>query len=104
MSVALENARQQWEEGHRRLLSERADRERYERLFAQVDAVTGELRRRLGQRFTLAELVEEYAAAERWSREVVAAEATSPGWARTLALVEDAAFHLYARGAIDYEP
>jgi hypothetical protein len=34
----------------------------------------------------------------------VAAQAPAPGWAGTLAMVEAAAFHLYARGAADYEP
>ena len=26
------------------------------------------------------------------------------GWALDLSLVEDAAFHLYVRGALDYDP
>jgi len=30
--------------------------------------------------------------------------ATVPDWARQLSLVQDAAFHLYARGATDYVP
>ena len=70
----------------------------------QVDAVTAELRRRVGQTFTLAELAAAYAGAERWSRDAVASSAPPAGWPRTLALVEAAAFHLYARGAVDYTP
>jgi hypothetical protein len=71
---------------------------------AQVDAITAELRRRVGGTFTLRDLAESYAAAEEWSRAVVSEEAPAPGWPRTLSLVEAAAFHLYARGAQDYSP
>jgi hypothetical protein len=49
------------------------------------------------------ELADEYVAADGWAREVLAEQAT-PGWPRTLALVEGAAFYLYARGALDYAP
>ncbi len=75
-----------------------------ERLQAQVDAVIDELRRRVGGTFTLAELTRAYAGAEVWSRAAVAERAPVPGWPRTLSIVEAAAFHLYARGASDYEP
>jgi hypothetical protein len=34
----------------------------------------------------------------------VAERAPTPGWPRTVALAEDAAFHAYARGALDYKP
>jgi len=95
----VESARREWAEGHRRLLDERD-----ERLLAQVDVVAAELRRRVGGTFTLRELAEAYAGAERWSRVVVAEHAPAPGWPRTLSLVEAAAFHQYARGAQDYEP
>ena len=101
---AVENARREWEDSHRRLEDEASDQQRYRRLLDQVDAVLAELRRRIGQTFTLAELADEYARAERWSREAVAEAAPPPGWPRTLAVVEGAAFHIYARGALDYEP
>lgn len=100
----VESARREWEEGHRRLQEEARRLERPDRLLAQVEAVAAELRRRVGGTFTLTELVEAYGGAERWSRAVVADEAPAPGWPRTLALVEAAAFHEYARGARDYEP
>ena len=103
-SIAVDNARQEWEESQRRLEAAAHDRFRYERLLDQVEAVTDELRRRVGQTFTLAELVEAYGAAERWSRDAVAATQPPPGWVSTLSLVEGAAFCLYARGAVDYEP
>ena len=100
----IEHVRQQWEEGRRRLEAEARDRGGGEELHAQVDAVLAELRRRVGETFTLAELAEVYARAEDWSREAVAERAPAPGWPRTLSLVQDAAFHLYARGASDYAP
>jgi len=37
-------------------------------------------------------------------RHVVAERAATPGWLGSLSLVEGAAFHLYARGAMDYAP
>jgi hypothetical protein len=102
VSTSLESARLEWDESHRRLGDEPGDRRR--QLLEQVDAVIDELRRRVGATFTLAELAAHYAGAERWSREIVAATQPPPGWPRTLALVEGAAFHLFSRGAVDYTP
>jgi hypothetical protein len=34
----------------------------------------------------------------------VSERAATPGWPRTLAIVQDTAFHLYQRGAVDYTP
>lgn len=104
MDPAVEHARQQWEESARRLEQEARDRAHRLQLLRQVEAVTAELRRRIGETFTLAELAREYARAEVWSREVVAATEPPPGWPGTLSLVEGAAFRAYARGAIDYAP
>ncbi len=99
-AVVVEHARQQWEEGFRRLQSHASDPALFTRLHAQVDAVVSELNRRLGQSFTLAELALAYRDADRWLPEVL-----GPGAAADhLALVEDAAFHLHARGAVDYSP
>jgi hypothetical protein len=103
-SAAVEMARQAWEEGNRRLEREARDRRRYLQLLAQVDAVTAELRRRIGRTFTIDELVRLYGGAESWARDAVAESEPPPGWPRDLVLVTDAAFHLYARGARDYEP
>ncbi len=104
MSVAVENARQEWEESHRRLESEARDKARYEGLLEQVEAVSAELRRRVGQTFTLAELADAYRGAERWSRDAALRGAPETARPEDLATVEDAAFHLYARGAVDYVP
>ena len=100
----VESARREWRDGHARLLDDARGRAERERLLAQVDAVAEELRRRLGATFTTSELTRAYADADRWSREAVAERAPAPDWPRTLSLVEAAAFHLYSRGAVDYEP
>ena len=102
--VALETARAEWEEAHRRLESYADEPELYARLLDQVEVVSDELARRVGQTFTLAQLVEAYAGVERWSRDGVAERAPAPGWPRTLSVVEGEAFHRYQRGAVDYEP
>ncbi len=101
--LEIENARREWEDGRRRLFLVDDTGER-ERLLAQVEVVTEELRRRVGGPFTLAELTRAYAGADSWSREIVSQRAPAPGWPRTLSLVEATAFQLYSRGAIDYVP
>ena len=100
----LDSARREWEDGYRRLLEHADDATSKDRLLGQVDVVAAELRRRVGGVFTLRELAAAYARAEEWSRAVVAEQAPAPAWPRTLSLVEAAAFHLYARGAQDYQP
>jgi hypothetical protein len=94
---------QEWEEGSRRLEAERGDRRRYETLLRQIEILTEELRKQVGQTYTLAQLAGAYRDAERWAREVVEERAPSPGWPRDLSLVLAAAFHAYQRGASDYQ-
>ena len=103
-ATAVEHARQEWNEGYRRLEAEARDPDRAEQLYRQRDVVLAEVRRRVGETFTLSQLAQAYVGSEDWAREAVAAEAQSPGWARHLTVVNDAAFHLYARGATDYRP
>ena len=102
----LTTARHQWDEGARRLAAEQPDPVRYRQLATLVDAVLDELRRRVGQTFTLAELAETYAGAEDWVRDVVvqAAPPRASVGVRDAALVQDAAFGQYAHGASDYRP
>ena len=104
MPATLDIVRAEWEEGHRRLEQQRSDPVAYRRLLAQVDVLVEELRRRVGATYTLAQLADAYADAERWSRAAVEDRAASPGWPRTLALIESAAFYRYQRGAQDYRP
>ncbi len=100
----MDVVRTEWERGFQQLEAQRSDARRYRRLLAAVEAVTAELRARVGQVFTTAELLDAYAGVDRWGRDAVADRAPYEGWPRDLALVEDAAFHLYARGASDFEP
>jgi hypothetical protein len=104
MSVIVESARRDWQEGYRRFKEETRDPTRAHVLHEQLQAVMDELRRRVGGIFTLAELADAYAGAERWTRVAVTECAPAPGWERTLSVVEDSAFYLYSRGAADYEP
>ncbi|MHB8471208.1 MAG: hypothetical protein ACYDCH_15870 [Gaiellaceae bacterium] len=94
--------RQEWEDAHRRLEGERGDRRRHDRLVQQVELIVDELRRRVGQTFTLAELAGSYRDADRWARAALEERAPAPGWSRDLSLVLAAAFHAYQRGASDY--
>jgi len=99
---AVEILRHEWMEGHRRLEAERDDRRRYRTLVGQLEIVVDELRKRVGQHFTLAQLGDAYRDAERWARPLVEERAPSSGWPRDLSLVLAAAFHAYQRGASDY--
>jgi hypothetical protein len=104
VSVDVESARRDWAEGYRRLVDGARDSRRADRLHAEVDVVTAELRKRVGGAFTTAELAQAYVDAERWAWQAVAERAPVPGWPHDLATATDAAFYLFARGAIDYEP
>jgi hypothetical protein len=100
----IEVARQEWEEGSRRLESARDDGRRYRQLLELLDLVLDELRRRIGQTYTLADLVTAYGESERWAREVLEERSTATSWPRELTLVVAAAFDAFQRGAIDYKP
>lgn len=96
--------RHEWEEGYRRLEAERGDPRRYGRLVEQVEVVIDELRKHVGQTYTLGELANAYRDSERWARHAVEDRAPAPGWPRDLSLVVAAAFNSYQRGAVDYTP
>ena len=104
MAPVLEAVRREWEDGYRRFEAASRDPIVADRLNAQLEVVTGELRKRIGQTFTLEELAVVYERADEWARHIVSEQAPTPGWPRTLTAVEDAAFHLYQRGAVDYVP
>jgi alcohol dehydrogenase class IV len=103
LSADVESARLEWEHAYRDLEEVAREPALEQRVRPQLDAITTELRRRVGGTFTLRELAEQYAVADAWAQAVLAEQA-APGWPRTLTIVEGAAFHLYARGAVDYEP
>ena len=104
MAIVLDAVRREWAEGYRRFDAASRDPVARERLHAQLEGVTDELRRRVGQTFTLSELAAAYERADAWVLDAVSERAASPGWPRMLSIVEDAAFHLYQRGAVDYAP
>jgi hypothetical protein len=52
----------------------------------------------------LRDLARAYEQADTWTLQAVEQHAPGPGWARSVSMVTDAAFHVYARGAIDYTP
>jgi hypothetical protein len=101
---AVDAARQQWEEGSRRLESYASEPDLYLQLLAQLEVAKEELRKRIGETFTLAQLVDAYGASDHWLPEAVEERVGTPGWQRQLSLIQDAAFHQYARGATDYSP
>ena len=104
--VMLQAARHQWDEGLRRLDAEGEDTARTRHLWILVEEVVAELRRRVGQTFTLTELAGVYEGSEDWVRDVVvrSTPARARAGVRDAALVQDAAFARYARGASDYRP
>jgi hypothetical protein len=102
--TTVSSARRQWADGRTRFLNAARDPGQADALHRQRDAVLEELRRRVGGVYTLGELVEAYDGAERWLHEIVGERAPSKGWARTVAVVSDAAFYDYSVGAQDYVP
>jgi hypothetical protein len=76
----------------------------YAQYLAELEIVLDQLRRRLGQTFTLDELADTYPGAERWVQEALAEHELAAGWPARMTTVTDAAFHAYSRGAVDYRP
>jgi hypothetical protein len=101
--AAVDTIRREWEAGHRRLEELSDDEALYHRLLAQVEVVLDELRRRVGETYTLADLAGAYGEADRWSREALEDRGPARSY-RDAALVGDAAFYIFARGASDYRP
>ena len=104
MEGALETTRREWEDGNRRLQAAAGDHQLYHRLLAEVDVVIEQLRRRVGQSFTLDELAAAYGDADRWVQEALLEAEPATGWPARSTTVQDAAFYLYSRGAVDYRP
>lgn len=103
-SMDVELARQQWLDGRRRVEGARDDRRRYRDLIGSVELVVAQLRKRVGQTFTLTELADAYDGADEWVRDLLddadpdGAGPPEPG------TVTDAAFDVYSHGAADYRP
>ena len=104
MNSAIESPRRDWEEGNRRFELASRDPVTADRLSRQFDLISAELRRRVGSTFTVAMLADVYEGSDAWSLQSIEEYAPTPGWARSVSMVGDAAFHVYARGAVDYSP
>jgi hypothetical protein len=104
--VSLPSARLQWDEGKRRLAVEGEDTARSRHLDLLVDAVVDELRRRIGQTYTLGDLAGAYQGADDWVRDVILTSLPPRPRAgvRDASVIQDAAFARYAQGALDYSP
>jgi hypothetical protein len=96
--------RHEWEEGTRRLEAARSDPRRYRELLELLDLIRNDLRKRVGQTYTLEQLATAYASAESWARELLEERSSFPGWPRDLTTVLAAAFDAYQLGALDYTP
>jgi hypothetical protein len=99
-------ARHQWAEGKRQLDAAGFDTARAKHLTILIEAVVTELPKRIGQTFTLAQLAQVYEGSEDWVREVIreSMPPRSRAGIKDTALVQDAAFWVYAQGASDYRP
>ena len=98
--MSFENAIYQWRTGERRLAA--APPERALQLERVTDALVAGLRRRLGGRFSAAELVELYERGTSWCLQVAMTVAPEDPWAWEAGVVVDAAFARYLREASDY--
>jgi len=96
--------RHEWEDGTRRLEAARGDARRYRELLELLDLIRDDLRKRVGQTYTLEQLAASYADSEAWARELLDERSSTPGWPRDLTLVLAAAFDAYQLGAVDYTP
>ena len=100
----VELARQQWDDGRRRVERSLPGSPESRALAAEVDLVVAELRRRLGQTFTLEQLAAVYDDAGEWARDLLYDALPEGAPPPDTATVTDAAFQQYARGAVDYRP
>jgi hypothetical protein len=97
--------RRDWFEGERRLAAaRRRDPARaavYDRVIA---ALRRDLRRRMGQTFSLRDLATVYASSARWARDIAQLTAPDAAYAHDLAVTADAVFAEAARAASDWSP
>jgi hypothetical protein len=97
---AYDNAIYQWQGGERRLQGAPAERRALlERIVAEL---VKELRRRLGGRFTVQELLALYGAGTDWCLQAAMTLAPEDPWAWDTGVVVDAAFSRYLREASDF--
>jgi hypothetical protein len=98
--VSFETAIYQWQQGERRLRAAPAQRRAL--LERVIEAIVAELRRRLGGRFSVDELVALYESGTAWCLQTAMTLAPDDPWAWESGVVVDAAFAKYLRDAADY--
>ena len=98
--MPFENALAQWQDGLRRL--QEAPPEQRRMLERVTRAIEDELRRRLGGRFTTAELADLYDRGTDWCIDLAASVAPEDPYAWDVRTVADAAFGRYLRSATDF--
>src|SRR4051812_27558635 len=98
--MTFETAIQQWRAGERRVAAASGDERR--RLDRVVEAIVGELRRRLGGPFTSDELAELYDRGTGWTLDLAVSVAPDDPSVWQADTVADAAFARYLREATDY--
>ncbi len=98
--MSYETARQQWDQGLRRL--DDAYPEQQLTLERVTRAIQNELRRRIGGAFTIDELVDLYDEGTGWCTDLAVEVAPDEPFAWDARVVADAAFARYARAARDF--
>jgi hypothetical protein len=104
MPSGTDLVRHEWAAGYRRLEAERETPAHDQALRAQLDAISVELRKRVGDVYDLDALAAEYRSSDAWVHRLAADLPPEARWAPGLTIAADAAFHLFARRAQDYEP
>lgn len=99
----VDYARTRWEEGEQRLRRVATDSRRRDVLERVVDALMDELEKQVGQVFTTLELAAIQDRAEPWCTRIAHDVAPDAPYAWDLDVVQNAAFHRYARRASDYQ-
>jgi hypothetical protein len=101
----LESMRRDWEDGRRRLAAALAREPARSGIYDRVTyAMRRELRRRVGQTFTLRQLGEVYAGSAIWARDLAQRIAPDAVYAHDLSVTADAVFSEMSRMALDWTP
>jgi hypothetical protein len=101
--LSVQLAREDWRAGERFVERVLADPRRAPVVRSVMLELERELRRRLGQTYTLADLVRVYQDADRWGRAAAQRAAPEVGWVQDSAFA-DAACARAARNARDWTP
>ena len=101
--LSVQLAREDWRTGERIVERMLADPTRAVIATSVMRELQRELRRRLGQTYTLATLTALYGDADRWGREAAQRVAAEVGWAHD-SVFADAACARAARNARDWKP